>query len=160
MSELGSTPIFLPSSFPSLIPPPISVSFPGLAGRDQRDPTKLVLPLTDPGTRSPVWNFSEGGRTWGQTAASSHSSNAVLRFPEAPGVPRERGGICSQPVMPRSRFHHLQSCTGASLSLRANVILEGHSLHPTTSRNIPAFSLIMKCQPPPRSSLRDLEIQI
>lgn len=31
--------------------------FPGLGERDQQDPAKQVPPLTDPGTRSPVWNF-------------------------------------------------------------------------------------------------------
>ena len=105
----------------SSFPPPPSSPFPGLGERDQQDPAKQIPPLTDPGTRSPVWNFLRPLRAgsrgfWqqreGQTAASSQSSNAALRFPEAPGVPRERGGICSQPIMPRSWFHHPKVARG------------------------------------------------
>ncbi|XP_044794187.2 uncharacterized protein LOC123332259 [Bubalus bubalis] len=69
-----------PPSLPALSP------FPGLAARDQRDPTKQVPPLTDPRTRSPVWNFSEAGRTWGQTAASSQSAHeSPLKLPAGLG---------------------------------------------------------------------------
>lgn len=85
--------------------------------------------------------------TWCQVAESSRLqimlSSGFLR----PLVSRDSWlESTSVPVNPRSQLHHPQSCTGNNLSLRAKALLEVHSLHPRTSRNLPIFSF--KCQTP------------
>lgn len=84
----------------------------------------------------------------------------LCSFPGGPGVPRERrGGICSQPVMPAPGSTTSKVALRPNLSLRANVILEGHSLHPYNLQEYSRLFTHHEVPTSPRGSLRDLEIR-